>query len=191
MADLERRLIWPDTEFFPPDILLSIGTSCNSNTRQEARNFLHCRHQKPDSIPSRSAIGSPQHDILEKMPKTTRVSKIINFMKTRVENILDTELSWLEFMSDASRGDEDARTRYQRINPKLRGDPPKLDDVKMLPHLRGQMQQIKNHADFQRQIREVARQLVASSFYVEVPYLPTSPTQDLGTFLYGMIFFIL
>lgn len=188
VADLERRLIWPEREFFPPDILLSIGTSCNRNTRQEAQIFLRYRHQNSDPVPSRSAIGSVQHNIMEKNSNTTRVSKIINFMKTRVENILDTELSWLEFMSDASRGDEDARSRYQRINPKLRGDPPKLDDVKMLPHLRIQMQQIKNHAGFQRQIREVARQLVASTFYAEVPYLPTSPTQDLEIFLLGMSF---
>lgn len=120
---------------------------------------------------------------MEENSNTTRVSKIISFMKTRVENILDTELGWLEFMSDASRGDEDARSRYQRINPKLRGDPPKLDDVKMLPQLRIQMQPIKNRAGFQRQIGEVARQLVASTFYAEVPYLPTSPTEDLEIFL--------
>lgn len=191
VADLERRLIWPDTEFFPPDILLSIGTGCNSTTRQEAQNSLHYRHQKSDPIPSRSnpAIGSAQQNVFEEIRKTTHVSKIIKLMKTRVENILDTEMSWLEFMSDAaSRGNEDARTRYRRINPNLGGDPPKLDDVQMIPHLRLHMHQIKKHADFQRQIREVARQLVASSFYVEVPYTPTSPPQDFETFVYGMIF---
>lgn len=151
MADLERRLIWPERELFPPDILLSIGTSCNSNTGQEAQEFLHYRrrHQNSDPILSRSAIGSAQHNIMGKKSKTTHMSKVLNLMKTRVENFLDTELSWLEFMSDASRGDKDAITRYQRINPKLRGDPPKLDDVEMLPHLRGQMQQIKNQAGFQ------------------------------------------
>lgn len=191
MADLERRLIWPDTEFFPPDILLSIGTGCNSTICQEAQNSLHYQHQKPDSIPSRSnpAIRSAQQNISEEIQKTTYTSKIIKLMKTRAENILDTEMSWLEFMSDvASRGDKDARTRYRRINPNLREDPPKLDDVTMLPQLRLQMNQIIKQADFQRQIREVARQLVASSFYVEVPSIPTSPTQDFGTFAVGMIF---
>lgn len=188
MADLERRLIWPERESFPPDILLSIGTSCNRNTHQEAQDFLRYCHQNSNPILSRSALGSVQHNMVGKKSNTIRVSKIINFMKTRVENILDTELSWLEFMSDASRGDDDARSRYQRINPNLQGDPPKLDDVKMLPHLRRQMQLIKNNGGFQRQIREVARQLVASTFYAEVPYLPSSPTQDLEILLLGMSF---
>lgn len=190
MADLERRLIWPDIEFSPPDILLSIGTSCKSTTRQEAQNFLHSRQREPDPMPTRSssAIESTQQNILKKIRKTTQMSKVFKILKNRVENILDTEMSWLKFMSDAARGDEDARTRYRRINPNLTEDPPKLDDIEKLPHLRRRMHQIMKHADFQKQVGEVARQLVASSFYVEVPYIPTGPPQDFKTFVCGMIF---
>lgn len=94
---------------------------------------------------------------------------------------------WLKFMSDAARGDGDAITRYRRINPNLREDPPQLDDIKNLPHLRRRMHQIIKRADFQKQIGQIARQLVASSFYIDCPYIPTSPSQDLKTFVYGMI----
>lgn len=192
VADLERRLIWPDTEYSPPDILLSIGTGCNSTTRLEAVNFLHCRRREPDFMPTRSssAVGT-HHNVFEKIRKTTEMSKVIKLLKNRVENILDTEMSWLKFMSDGARGDEEAKTRYRRINPNLKEDPPNLDDIKMLPYLRRKMYGIMWQKDFQKQIGEVARQLVASSFYVDVPYIPTSPPQDFKPYVFGMIFPIL
>ncbi len=190
MADLERRLIWPDTEFSPPDILLSIGTGCNSTTLEEAANYLHYRFREPNRLPMRSssAEAGTQQNMFEKLRKTSKMTKVIKLLKNRVENILDTELSWLKFMSDAARGDEDEKKRYRRINPNLGENPPKLDDVKMLPRLRHRMHQIMKHVDFQKQIGEVARQLVATSFYVEVPYIPTSPPQDFKTSVFGMIF---
>ena len=112
------------------------------------------------------------------------MSSIINILKHRVENILDTEMTWLMFMSDAARGYEDTKTRYRRINPYTGKDPPKLDDVKMLPNLRLGIQSTLKYGDLQKQIGEIARQLVASSFYVEVPYLPINP-HELGTFVSG------
>ena len=112
------------------------------------------------------------------------MSKIINIMKNRVENILDTEVTWLNFMSDAARGDEDTKTRYRRINPSIGKDPPKLDDIKMLPSLRNSIQTIMKRGDLRRQIGEIARHLVASSFYVEVSYPPVYP-QELDAFVSG------
>lgn len=77
-------------------------------------------------------------------------------MKNRVENILDAEIHWLEFMSDAddARGHEDARKRYWRINPNLMEDPPALDNVQKHPFLRRRMHQIIKHADVQEKIGE-------------------------------------
>lgn len=108
-------------------------------------------------------------------------------MKNRVENILDTELSWLDFMSDANaRGHEDAKTRYWRINPNLNGDPPALDDVKKLPVLQRELHLIMKRADFQQQMEEIARRLVASSFYLEVP---TSLPPDFKNIFYGTVLY--
>ena len=114
------------------------------------------------------------------------MSKIINMMKSRVENILDTEMTWLIFMSNAARGDEDTKTHYRRINPSLGKDPPKLDDVKMLPSLRNSVQSILKYGDLRRPIEEIARHLVASSFYVEVSYYPAVYPPEPDAFVSGM-----
>ena len=177
VADLERRLIWPDSESFLPDILLSIGTSCNGIIRADRDR---CRSH---------GVESSQNDTTERRRISTPLSKIINIMKSRVENILDAEMTWLSFMSDGARGDEEFKTRYRRINPNIEEDPPQLDEVKKLLPLRRRMQQIVKYGEFQNQSREIARQLVASSFYVEVLHL-TLPTkqQGLGTFISGLSF---
>ena len=185
VADLERRLIWPDTEFSPPDMLLSIGTSCNNNIRQEAQNRLHLPPQASDPTLPRAEGGDSQHGKRKAVrKKAIQMSKIINIMRNRVENILDTEMTWLIFMSDAARGDEDTKTRYRRINPGIGKDPPKLDDVKMLPSLRSSIQAIMKYGDLRKQIEGTARHLVASSFYVEVSYPPVYP-QEPGAFVSG------
>lgn len=108
VADLERRLIWPDSESFHPDILLSIGTSCNGAIQAD-RDRLHSYRQE---FSHEAEID--QHDATKKQ---WPISKTINILKSRVENILDAEMTWLSFMSEAARGDEDFKTRYRRINP--------------------------------------------------------------------------
>lgn len=185
MADLERRLIWPNTEFSPPDILLSIGTGCNSTTLVEAANYTRDRFRQPDRLPMRSSLAEAEtrHNMFEKFRKSSQTGKVYKLLKHRFENILDTEWIWLDFMSDAARGDEDAKKRYRRINPNLGENPPKLDDVKMLPWLRQRMHKIMKHVDFQKQIGEVARELVAASFYVQLP-----TPQDFKVSVLGMIF---
>lgn len=107
-------------------------------------------------------------------------------MKNRVENILDTEICWLEFMSDVNaRKYEDVQERYWRINPDLTDDPPALDNIKEFPDLQRRMRQIMKHADYQKQTGEIARRLVASSFYLEV--LLSLP-DDSGIIFYGMAY---
>jgi hypothetical protein len=112
------------------------------------------------------------------------MSKMLKVLKNRVENILDTEMRWLAFMSDATHGDEEGRPRYRRINPDIGEDPPKLDEAGKLPHLRRRMHQITKYGDFQKQVGDIARQLVASCFYIEVPHLPSNP-QNLDTIVSG------
>lgn len=182
-------MIWPDSKFSPPDILLSIGTSCNSATGREAQKILPFHQQQPNRMSPVSEPGTAQRNVSKKVRKSTQMGKVIKIMKNRVENILDPEIRWLDFMSDANaRGHEDANKRYWRINPNLMEDPPALDDVQNLRYLQRRMHQIMKHADFQKQIGEIARRLVASSFYLEVP---TSSPQDSENVFYGMVFSIL
>ena len=75
-------------------------------------------------------------------------------------------------MSEATRGDQDDKTRYHRVNPNIGEEPPRLDETKKLSHLRQRMTHVMKDAAFQNQIGVIARRLVASSFYVEVPSKP-------------------
>ena len=88
-------------------------------------------------------------------------------------------------MTEAGHGDEVNRSRYHRINPNIREDPPKLDETKKLPHLQQRMIRVMKEKYFQNQIGEVARRLVASSFYVEAPAKPAS-VHGLDTSVSGM-----
>ena len=175
VADLERRLIWPDTNNSPPDILLSIGTSCDNTIRNEAQQNFNLHKQRTFTMPpeSRETEEGNRPGILRR-ERVPQPRKFINILMNRVGNILDTELTWLTFMSEAIRGDQDDKTRYHRINPNIGEEPPKLDETKKLPHLRHRMTHVMRNAAFHNQIGEVARRLVASSFYVEVPSKPTS-----------------
>lgn len=175
VADLERRLIWPDTNNSPPDILLSIGTSCDNTIRNEAQQNFNLHKQRTFTMPpeSRDTVEGSRHRVLRR-EKVPQPRKFINILVNRVGNILDTELTWLTFMSEAIRGDQDDKSRYHRINPNIGEEPPKLDETKKLPHLRHRMTHVMKNAAFHNQIGEIARRLVASSFYVEVPSKPTS-----------------
>ena len=133
---------------------------------------------------SNTATKGSWHGLHRLTPKRTQTSKLIKIMKNRVESVLDTETTWLNFMSDAARGNEGDQTRYQRINPNIGIDPPKLDEAKMLPHLKQQIHQLKD-GPYQKQIGKIARQLVASCFYVEISSLPANP-QELDTVVTGM-----
>lgn len=183
IADLERRLVWPDTQLLPPDILLSIGTSCNNSIRQEAQNNLH-------SPRSGSLVEDDRYGVPKGKKRITNKSKVINMMKNRVENIVDTEMTWLMFLSDAASRDEDAKMRYKRINPSIRKDPPNLDDVEFIPGLRRQIHSIVRHGDLKKQIGEIARQLVASSFYIEISKTPLNMQESKNSiFGTGFLFY--
>ncbi|KAL8736432.1 MAG: hypothetical protein Q9166_000224 [cf. Caloplaca sp. 2 TL-2023] len=182
VADLERRLIWPETEGSPPDLLLSIGTGCNNAILSEAqRNAGLPRHTRPaiGSRPSSAVVSGPRR-MFTRMKKDSW----FNMLVKRIENILDTERTWLTFMSECIRGDENDRKRYQRVNPNLGEQPPKLDETKQLPHLRQRMVHVMKEKAFQDQIGEIARRLVASSFYVETPSKPRS-TQSFDCYVSG------
>ncbi|KAL8814115.1 MAG: hypothetical protein Q9223_006639, partial [Gallowayella weberi] len=174
VADLERRLIWPETEDSPPDLLLSIGTSCNDAIHNEAQRTAGLSRQRRPPMGSRpsSVVVSGPRRMFTRKHRNSPPRKWFNILVNRIENILDTEMRWLTFMAESGRGDEQNRLRYHRINPNIREDPPKLDDTKKLPHLRQRMANVLKEMAFQNHIGEVARRLVASSFYVETPLKP-------------------
>lgn len=176
VADIERRLIWPETRDFPPDILLSIGTGCSKKIREAAK--IASTHQELSSNlkdPPLVTTNSVRHRIFKKKSSHSQTRNYLQLAKDRVESLLDPEIAWLTFASMASRAS--AESRYRRINPDIGFELPRLDEVDIIPYLREKMRQVKKGDGFQMQVRAIARNLVASCFYADIPKL-ASP-QDL------------
>jgi hypothetical protein len=100
------------------------------------------------------------------MPKLGVFSHGKSLLKIAIDHIasaLDSEKVFQNYMSIIPfTGDH--RLRYVRINPQLSEDPPRLDEVDRLSYIqavvRGQMAESP-------QVKKVARQLVATSFFFE------------------------
>ena len=105
-------------------------------------------------------------------------------MKNRIGSILDTEITWLKFMSTIANEDEDKKNRYQRVNPNIKTEPPKLDQADQLSQLQHQVYHTMKNGDLQKNIGHIARQLIASCFYIEILPLATGP-QEFTPFISG------
>ena len=90
-------------------------------------------------------------------------------MVNRMGNILDSEKLWSEFriwVLDSKAVGESRR--YQRVNPKLDRQPPKLDEKNQLENLRATViEKLRNTNNYRWRIARIVHILVASSFYFE------------------------
>lgn len=86
-------------------------------------------------------------------------------MVNLVDNILDTERAWTDFQMDISRSEPGSKARYRRLNPALAHQPPRLDEVEKLRDLQQEVHKIMHKQ--RRNTKEVAHQLVASSFFFD------------------------
>lgn len=75
IADLERKLIWPDEAHLPPDILLSIGSGCCQNLATPKRSPKTSR---------KLGIGS-------------NVKALFRIAVDHIESSLDSEKAWRDF----------------------------------------------------------------------------------------------
>jgi hypothetical protein len=94
-------------------------------------------------------------------------------MKDRMDNLINTELSWINFTTDIFTPDQDVRSRYQRFNLDLGYEPPKMDKVDQLSVLEEQAHERLKEQGNRHKIRQIAFRLVASSFYFEKSMVPT------------------
>lgn len=141
LADQERKLIWPNSCSEYPDIVLSIGTSYNPHSRQPVVEK-----------PATPTLGVVSHG-----------KSLLKIAIDHIASTRDSERVFRNYMSILpSTGDN--RSRYVRLNPKLLEDPPDLDEFDRLSYIqtvvRGQMAESP-------EIKKVARQLVATSFFFE------------------------
>lgn len=141
IAEIERKLIWPNMEDEYPDIVVSVGTTLRLNSHHP------------------SGLTSP--------PRLGVLSQGKSQYKMAVERIastLDAERTWDKYISDL-QPPPIHRSRYVRLNPQLSEEPPRLDDIhRMIPL----QKLVREKWRDDRKIRQVAVQLVASSFYFEM-----------------------
>lgn len=177
VADNERKLIWPETKAFPPDILLSIGTGCNRKIREDANNASTPLEQSAN-LRDRALTAAEYvtHGIFDLGLGNSRIRNYFKLARDRVESLLDPEIAWLNFISMVSTTGKESR--YCRINPDIGFEPPRLDEVDKLSHLSEKMRQVKKEDSFQLQVKAIARKLVASCFYADIPVL--ARPQDLN-----------
>lgn len=143
IADKERKLIWPELENDPPDIIVSVGTSYNPAARSSAEKALS---------PLSPRLGVFSHGK--------------SLMKIAIDHIassLDSEKTWHSYMN-VLHPPTNQKARYVRINPQLRENPPGLDEVERLPYIQ---EVVREMSSTDVSIQNVALRLIASSFYFE------------------------
>lgn len=139
IGDCERKLVWPDVAHMPPDIHLSVGSGCNP------------------AIKTLKSPGRPRLGMVSNFKTLCRIA--VN----HIESSLDSERAWNKYLEILTPSDAD-RFRFKRLNVHLDVDPPKLDDVNSMKELQ---ETVRNQFQRDIRIREVARHLIASSFYFE------------------------
>jgi hypothetical protein len=137
VANQERKLLWPDVDTQPPDIMLSIGTGCS---------------------PEAKTNGSSWTSWLK--PQFFQVA--VN----RFDNILDAQNAWDQFYHDVREPHSSLNSRYVRLNPELKSKV-KLDDVKSFLELKGHVTQCLQTHKWRSDAKAVASRLIASSFFFE------------------------
>lgn len=140
IADKEWKLIWPNMKDECPDIVVSVGTTLRLNARDPSQLT---------SAPRRGVVS--HHKSLYKMARE------------RIASCLDPEKTWDNYISVLQPRTID-RQRYVRLNPQLSDEPPRLDEVhRMIPL----QKLVRERWRDDPKIRQVAFQLIASSFYFE------------------------
>ena len=86
-----------------------------------------------------------------------------------MDNILNAEVSWKDFLSSIDGTTED---RYVRINPNIGSKPPELDAIDQLESLREDTRKALSRE--KSTIQDVGRSLISSSFFFDMVNPPSS-----------------
>lgn len=149
IADKERKLIWPNMKDEYPDIVISVGTTL----KLDARNL--------SQLPSTPRLGVLSHG-----------KSLYKMAVERIASSLDPEKTWDNYIS-VLQPPPIYRQRYVRLNPQLSEEPPRLDEVhRMIPL----QKLVRERWRDDQKIRQVAVQLIASSFYFET----TAPLESVA-----------
>lgn len=162
VANMERKIVWPDTKNHPPDMLLSIGTGHDA----ELAALKIKNRRKLFRTRAHTEVELPQKGKTKKIIQLRYVRRLFQGMKNRADNMANSELAWHKFTLDVSKFHEDSyiETRYQRINPDLGSNPPPMDKVEKIEEAQNKTRhELRNQEKSIQKIREISARLVASS----------------------------
>lgn len=137
VANQERKLLWPDVESHPPDIILSIGTSCTPESTTEGSKW-----------------------------KSWVKPKWFQVAVNRFDNILDAQNAWDQFYEEVREPSSSVGQRYIRLNPELKTKV-KLDDVESLRWLKDSVTEVLRSSKWKHDTKAIAQRLIATSFFFE------------------------
>lgn len=187
VANSERKVLWPDVEKCHPDLFLSIGTG-------KPRAITHGRI--PDNEPEGSSLTKRRDRLAVPQPKERRRKNGVNMMQTlrglhsRMDSIINAEFIWSNFRRDAynSTDPDSIKSRYIRLNPSLREEPPPLDAKDQIKRLQNEVRSRLSSSTYKTRIAKVANRLVASQFFFEKDkILRMSPELDQLQTCHGML----
>lgn len=165
----ESKLVWPDVQDCHADILLSIGTSHNSERSTGSLEAIPGRLRRMKRSSDLSIV--PEHRDRRinfgAWFKNVSILQALNVMVSRVDNILNSEQIWQNFKNDVlpSSKSVDQHYRYQIIIPGIGQTPPRLDDKGRMESLQTKVIDVlRKKSGYKRKIAKVAHRLVASSF---------------------------
>ncbi|KAK8075762.1 hypothetical protein PG997_010425 [Apiospora hydei] len=154
IADAERKVLWPEVQI--PDMILSLGTGGSTHLGR---------------------VGS-EHMSEARKGVFTHGRQLYSILRNNMQQTLDCERSWNEFfdnMVTALSTTSFTTSRFRRLNPDV-GTIPALDEKDKIDDLRRRAQESLRRD--RSRIQDVARQLVASSFYFELLPIDTEPEND-------------
>lgn len=140
IADKERKNLWPSMKAESPDIVVSIGTAYGPP------------QSKPVLSPPPPQVGVLSHG-----------KSLYKIATNHIASALDSQKAWDTYISILQPPSEHMK-RFVRLNPQLRKDPPDLDDVDQIQHIKST---VRTQMATNGQIPRLALQLVASCFYFE------------------------
>lgn len=149
IANQERELLWPESG--QCDILLSLGTG---------------KVEEPGKSSNTASTTPKQPTIFRDLQRK------FNLLQANLDASLDCDLAWQNFerlQAPKTRGQPDSSScsNLIRLNPVLPDKIPELDEKDKLGEFRGQVTDWATKQAQSERIDQVARKLIASSFYFE------------------------
>lgn len=162
IAIREHRLVWPDAAEHP-DIVLSLGTGVNPNSR--SKPLLGAKPSRWGLVSEAKALAKIAID--------------------HIQSSLNSQQTWETFLTQKNPP-ANLRDRYIRLNLRLDQDPPRMDDVRALHELR---ELTRSKYTSQRDyVKTVADRLLATCFYfVQDMEIPVNEHEDDSITISGTI----